>query len=164
MATSRRLEPGDLVHAEFCGVARRYQCAGMGSLVLGEPSARMREMAEAGRLAFEAGIAAAEIGGRIGDMELAYRQTLAQYGLEDCGVMRFGVGISAAYPPIWENLITIQLECDDLLQPGMAFYLHSSMQSMADCTGMLLGGSFLMADAGPERLDKAPIDLVVIET
>ena len=46
----------------------------------------------------------------------------------------------------------------------MAFYLHSSMQSMADKTGVLLGGSFLMTNAGPERLDKAPIDLVVIET
>ncbi|MDH3380299.1 MAG: hypothetical protein OEQ39_25560, partial [Gammaproteobacteria bacterium] len=77
--------------------------------------------------------------------------------------MRFGVGISAAYPPVWENQITIQFECDDLLEPGMAFYIHSSMQSLQDKNGMLFGGSFLMTSAGPERLDKAPIELVVID-
>jgi len=34
---------------------------------------------------------------------------------------------------------------------------------MGDRTGMLMGGSFLMAENGPERLDKAPIDLIVVE-
>ncbi|MCP4874106.1 MAG: aminopeptidase P family protein, partial [Gammaproteobacteria bacterium] len=38
MASPRILKPGDLVHAEFSGVARRYQCVTMGSLTLGEPS------------------------------------------------------------------------------------------------------------------------------
>ena len=77
--------------------------------------------------------------------------------------MRFGVGLSAAYPPVWENQITIQLECEDRLKPGMAFFLHASMQAMEHRQGMLLGGSFLMTETGPERLDKAPIELVVVE-
>jgi Xaa-Pro dipeptidase len=78
--------------------------------------------------------------------------------------MRFGVGISAAYPPVWENQITIQYECDDLLEPGMAFYIHSSMQSLEDKNGMLLGGSYLMTPTGPERLDKSLIELVIIDS
>ena len=77
--------------------------------------------------------------------------------------MRFGVGLSAAYPPVWENQITIQHECDDRFEAGMAFYVHASMQSMADRTGMLLGASYLMTEGGPERLDKAPLDLVAID-
>ncbi len=163
MASPRKLAPGDLVHAEFSGVARRYQCVTMGSLTLGEPTARMRQMARGAADAFSAGLAAAKVGSRIGDMELAYREALAEHDLGDCCPMRFGVGISAAYPPVWENQITIQFECDDLLEPGMAFYIHSSMQSLADKNGMLLGGSFLMTSTGPQRLDKAPIELVVID-
>jgi Xaa-Pro aminopeptidase len=163
MASPRKLRSGDLVHAEFAGVARRYQSVTMGSLVLGEPSARMREMAEGGKSAFDAGLRAARVGGRIGDMEAAYRDTLAALGLGDCCPMRFGTGLSAAYPPVWENQITIQFECDDRFEAGMAFYIHASMQSMEDRTGMLLGGSFLMTPAGPERLDKAPIELIVID-
>ena len=163
MASPRKLRPNDLVHAEFAGVARRYQCVTMGSLVLGEPNARMVEMAESGTAAFEAGVNAAHIGGRIGDMETAYRDVLASRGLGDCCPMRFGTGLSAAYPPVWENQITIQYECDDRFEAGMAFYVHASMQSMDDRTGMLLGGSFLMTDGGPERLDKAPIELVIVE-
>jgi len=162
MASPRKLAAGDLVHAEFSGVARRYQCVTMGSLTLGEPSARMRQMAQGAADAFLAGLAAARVGGRIGDMEFAYREALAEQGLGDCCPMRFGVGISAAYPPVWENQITIQFECDDVLEPDMAFYIHSSMQSLEDKNGMLLGGSFLMTSTGPKRLDKAPIELVVV--
>ena len=164
MASSRRLEAGDLVHAEFAGVARRYQCMTMGSLVLGTPSVRMRQMETAGMAAYEAGLATAKVGACIGALEAAYRSTLKAHGMGECCPMRFGVGISAAYPPIWENQVTIQMECDDVLKPGMAFYIHASMQSMEDRQGMLLGGSHLMTESWPERLDKAPIELVVIET
>ncbi len=163
MASPRVLQPGDLVHAEFAGVARRYHAVVMASLVLGEPSTRMREMAAGGRAAFDAGLRAAKVGGRIGDMEIAYRDTLASLNLGDCCPMRFGTGLSAAYPPVWENQVTIQSECDDRFEVGMAFYIHASMQSMEDRTGMLLGGSFLMTSAGPERLDKAPTDLIVVD-
>ena len=39
----------------------------------------------------------------------------------------------------------------------------STSQSVTSLlTGMLLGGSFLMTDDGPERLDKAPIALVEV--
>jgi len=163
MASSRKLQPGDLVHAEFAGVARRYHSVTMGSLVLGEPSARMRVMADGAKAAFDAGLQTARIGQRIGDLEMAYRDTLASLGLGDCCPMRFGTGLSAAYPPVWENQVTIQFECDDRFEVGMAFYIHASMQSMGDRTGMLLGGSFLMMPDGPERLDKAPIELIVID-
>ncbi len=163
MASQRRLRAGDLVHAEFAGVARRYQCVAMGSLVLGEPTPRMREMADGGIKAYEAGLGAARLGGRIGEMEQAYRDCLSEHGLSACCPMRFGVGISAAYPPVWENHISIQLECDDVLEAGMAFYIHASMQSLEDKQGMLLGGSYLMTVNGPERLDKAPIELIVLE-
>ena len=77
--------------------------------------------------------------------------------------MRFGTGLSAAYPPVWENPITIPLECDDRFEVGMAFYVHASMQSMPDRTGMLPGGSLLMTRQGAERLDNAPIELVVVD-
>jgi Xaa-Pro aminopeptidase len=162
MASPRKLEAGDLVHAEFAGVARRYQCVTMGSLTLGEATERMRQMAQAGADAFQAGLVVARTGARIGDMESAYRDALTERGLGDCCPMRFGVGISAAYPPVWENQITIQLECDDRLQADMAFYIHASMQSFEDRQGMLLGGSFLMTEHGPERLDTAPIELIEV--
>ncbi|MDJ0956807.1 MAG: Xaa-Pro peptidase family protein [Arenicellales bacterium] len=160
MATPRKLEKGDLVHAEFAGVARRYHSVTMGSLVMGEPNKRMVEMADGAKAAFEAGLAAVSIGRRIGDAEAAYRECLNERGLGDCCPMRFGVGISAAYPPVWENQVTIQYETEDRFELGMAFYIHASMQSMRDREGMLLGGSFLMTEAGPERLDKARMELV----
>jgi Xaa-Pro dipeptidase len=163
MASPRNLRAGDLVHAEFAGVARRYQCVTMGSLVFGEPTPRMWEMAAGGIKAYEAGLDAARLGARIGGMEQAYRDCLAGHGLGDCCPMRFGTGLSAAYPPVWENQVTIQYECDDLLEVGMAFYIHSSMQSFEDKHGMLMGGSYLMTESGPERLDKSPIELVIVD-
>lgn len=159
MASPYQFQSGDLIHAEFAGVARRYHVVTMGSLVLGGPKPRMLEMAEAAEAAFSAGLSAAKIGRRIGDMEIEYRNALADSGMSDCCPMRFGTGLSAAYPPVWENQITVQYECDDILEEGMAFYIHSSMQSLDDKVGMLMGGSFLVSASGVERLDKAPIAL-----
>lgn len=160
MASPYRFRQGDLIHAEFAGVARRYHVVAMGSLVLGDPDARMEEMAEAAKVAYRAGLSAARLGGRIGDMEADYRAALSDLGMADCCPMRFGTGLSAAYPPVWENQITIQYECDDVLEQGMAFYIHASMQSLNDKHGMLMGGSYLMTRDGPLRLDKSPIDLI----
>lgn len=163
MASPRKLQPGDLTHCEFTGAARRYQCVAMGSLVLGEPSDIMVRLAEAGRDGFYAGLEKITPGARIGDAEQAYFEALEAHGLREAGVMRFGVGISAAYPPVWENAISIQCECDEVWQPGMAFYIHSSLQSFEHDEGLLFGGSFVMTDGGPERLDTARIELVVVE-
>ena len=162
MATPRVLRAGDLVHCEFSGVARRYHCVAMGSLVLGRPSSRMTELAQGAKEALEAGLAAARLGGPVGLMEKAYAATLRAAGLGETFIMRFGVGTSAAYPPVWENQISIQMEAEDPLLPGMAFYLHASMQDLEAKIGMLFGASFLMGTEGPERLDKAPFELVEI--
>ena len=162
-ASPRILRAGDLVHAEFSGVARRYQCMAMGSVMLGRPDGHTAAMAAAGREALASGLDAARVGARMGDLEDAYRDRLASHGMSGFAVMRFGVGFSAAYPPVWENPITIQSECDELLQPGMAFYLHASLQDLDDRRGLLLGASYLMTEDGPERLDTAPLDLVVVE-
>lgn len=66
------------------------------------------------------------------------------------------------YPLIWESQITVQFEYDDLLEEGMAFYIYASMQSFGDKHGMLMGGSYLMAASGPERLNKALIEVVLL--
>jgi Xaa-Pro aminopeptidase len=163
MPTSRRMRRGDLIHTEFSGVARRYQCVTMGSLILGEPTPRMVELSERGKAAFDAGLAAAHLGGTFSAMEIAYRASLERSNLISCCLMRFGVGISAAYPPLWENQIAIQHESDDVIQAGMVFYIHSCLQSFDDRIGVILGGSFLVTDNGPERLDDARMDLVPVE-
>jgi Xaa-Pro dipeptidase len=162
-ATPRKLERGDLVHCEFSGAARRYQCVTMGSLVFGEPSRRMVEIADGGAAAYSAGLGVIAPGARIGDAEQAYFDALSAHGIGECGIMRFGVGISAAYPPVWENQISVQIENDDIWQPGMVFYIHSSLQSLDDSIGVLFGGSYLITDKGPERLDASKIELVIVD-
>ncbi len=159
-ATPRMLQEGDLVHCEFSGSARRYQCVSMGSLVLGAPSARMQQIADGGASAFYAGLEKIRPGARIGDCEQAYFDELHRTGIGECGIMRFGVGISAAYPPVWENQISVQMENDDVWEPGMVFYIHSSLQAIDDKLGVLFGGSFLITETGNERLDDAKIELV----
>ncbi len=161
-ATPRKLCEGDLLHCEFSGTARRYQCVTMGSVVIGSPSARMTEIADGGAAAFWAGHDKIKPGERIGDAEQAYFDALEKHGIGECGVMRFGVGTSAAYPPVWENQISIQIENDDIWQPGMVFYIHSSLQSFKDRIGVLFGSSFVVTESGTERLDASQIELVSV--
>ena len=120
----------------------------------------MTQLADAGSAGFHAGLEKIRPGARVGDAETAYFDALEAHGLREAGVMRFGVGTSAAYPPVWENQISIQCESDEIWRSGMVFYIHSSLQWFEKGEGLLFGGSFLMTDDGPERLDNSRIELV----
>ena len=63
MASPRRLHHGDLVHAEFAGVARRYHCVTMGSVALGDCQRSNAEIGRGGEGGVRGGPGGSEIGG-----------------------------------------------------------------------------------------------------
>ena len=60
----RVIEPGDLVHVEFAGVARRYHAVAIQTMAAGEPGRRARDVYELTRESLRAGVRAARPGCR----------------------------------------------------------------------------------------------------
>ncbi|MGH6953122.1 MAG: M24 family metallopeptidase [Alphaproteobacteria bacterium] len=160
--TDRVLERGDLVHVEFAGVARRYHCVSMQTFSLGEPRPRVREICQASRESVLAGVAAIRPGAPVSGAETASLEPLAKRGLRQYAMMRFGVGISAGYPPSWLEPLHIIAESKDVFQPGMVFYVHTVLEIPEEGIGTLMGGSYLLTAEGPEQLDGATPELTVL--
>jgi Xaa-Pro dipeptidase len=144
----RRLAPGDLVHAEFAGVCRRYHATAIQTLALGAPSPEARELYDIALKSLEAGIAATIPGASVAAIEEASLLPLRAQGLEQAAMMRFGYGVGIAYPPIWLETLQIARGFDYRLQPGMTFVLHSCLQLPDEGLGVIQGGTWVMTEAG----------------
>jgi Xaa-Pro aminopeptidase len=156
----RLIERGDLVHAEFAGVAARYHTTAIETLACGEPSAQARELYDIGIASLKAGIAAITPGVPVALVEEASLEPLRAHGLEAAAMMRFGYGIGIAYPPIWLETLQIARGFDFTLEPGMVFVLHSCLELPYENIGVIQGGTWaleasgmrLMAGAGAREL------------
>ena len=161
-ATNRIMVNGDVVCIEFAGIARRYQCVTMKTFSLGEPSPRVRAMHEAGKDSLLTGAKAIAVGRPVSAAEEASIKPMERRGFSQFSNMRFGIGISAAYPPSWVDTMSIIRESKEVFQPGMTFYLHTSIQIPDEGIGALVGASYLLTDDGLEQLTPGSEELAVV--
>lgn len=146
-AREKPIEPGDLVHAEFAGVARRYHATAIQTLGVGNPGRRERDLYRLGIASLKAGVAACRNGAVASDVEEASLEPLRKEGLEAAAMMRFGYGLGIAYPPIWLEPLTIGRGFSTRLVPGMTFVLHSCIELPDEGLGVIQGGTYGI-DAG----------------
>jgi len=147
-ATSRVIGSGELIHAEFAGVERRYHAVGIHTLAVGHPAPAARELYEAARASLGAGIAAARPGTPVEAIEEASLVPLRARGLEHRAMMRFGYGIGIAYPPIWLENLQICRGSPQRLGPGMVFVLHACLELPDERLGVVQGGTYALNDDG----------------
>lgn len=145
---ARAIEDGDLVHAEFAGVARRYHAVAIHTMAAGRPAPAARELYEAARASLAAGIAAVRPGAAVAAVEEASLAPLRERGLEDRAMMRFGYGIGIAYPPIWLESLQIARGQRRVLGPGMVFVLHACLELPDERLGVVQGGTYALDESG----------------
>jgi Xaa-Pro aminopeptidase len=148
----RALEPGDLVHVEFAGVARRYHAVAIQTMAVGEPSRRAREIYDLTRASLRAGMQAVRPGVPAEAVEEASLEPLRKAGLESAAMMRFGYGVGIAYPPIWLETLQISRPVDRRLESGMVFVLHACVELVDEGIGVIEGGTFALTAGGLEML------------
>jgi Xaa-Pro aminopeptidase len=151
-AREKPIEPGDLVHAEFAGVAARYHATAIQTIACGEPSKRARQLYDLGMESLRAGIAAVRIGAPVADVEEASLEPLRREGLAHAAMMRFGYGIGIAYPPIWLEPLQIARGIDQRLDAGMVFVLHSCLELPEEGLGVIQGGTYVLEGSGLRML------------
>ncbi|MEZ5774503.1 MAG: Xaa-Pro peptidase family protein [Hyphomicrobiaceae bacterium] len=151
-ARERVIEPGDLVHIEFAGVAERYHATAIQTLACGAPSGRARDLYRIGLQSLAAGVAAVRDGVPVAEVEEASLVPLRREGLEHAAMMRFGYGIGIAYPPIWLEPLQISRGIDQRLAPGMVFVLHSCLELADEAIGVVQGGTYVLERGGLRML------------
>jgi Xaa-Pro aminopeptidase len=148
----RVIAPGDLVHVEFAGVARRYHAVAIQTLAAGRPTARAREVYRLTLASLRAGLDAVRPGVPAQAVEEASLEPLRKEGLEGAAMMRFGYGVGIAYPPIWLETLQISRGVARPLEPGMVFVLHACVELVDEGLGVILGGTYALGASGLEML------------
>jgi Xaa-Pro dipeptidase len=152
------LSEGDTVYMEVSGVVRRYHCNISRTVVLGEPSAAVRELYAVVKDALDRatdmmrpGVTVTEIVDFVADCHAGHEQNT--WG-------RFGFSMEIAYPPIWIGGLSLMRGDDHVLEAGMVITMEPGL-SYADGATMMLGNNVLVTESGPEVLNNVPADLFV---
>ena len=154
-AMPRIIEPGDLVHVEFAGAARRYHSVSMITMAAGDPGPRARALYDLCLESLRAGQAACGPHAAVADIDNASLEPLRRENLEHAAMMRFGLGIGIGYPPVWVGTFQIDRFSSGRLLPGMVFYIHSCLELLDEGIGIIQGGSYLVTETGIESLSGA---------
>ncbi len=152
------LRDGDVVYLEVSGVMRRYHCNISRTVVVGQPSARVRELYEVVRDALDRAIDALRPGTRVAEIVELVAECHRGYEQNTWG--RFGFSMEIAYPPIWIGGLSLMRGDPHTIEAGMVITMEPGL-SYSDGATMMLGNNVLVTEEGPEVLNEVPVELFV---
>ena len=144
---------GDLVLLELCGVHKRYHCPLSRTVFLGDPPAKLKNIADAvlagvGKVLdfIKPGVTAEEV-------EAEWRKVIASYGVVKPS--RLGYSIGASYVPDWgERTVSLRPGDKTILEPGMTMHLMPGIWE--DDMGFESSEPFLVTEKGCEPFMNFP--------
>jgi len=157
----RRLDPVDQLTLEFAGVHRQYHACLMRTLLVGEASARHRELFDTAREALLACESRLVPGATMGEVFAAHAEAFDRRGLTAHRLNACGYSLGAVYAPSWMDWPMFYAGNPVLMEPGMVFFLHMILMDSGSGTAMTLGRTSIVGEGGAEPLSKAPLELVV---
>ncbi len=147
---------GDTVYMEVSGVVRRYHCNISRTVVVGEPSGRLRELYALVRDALDRATDALRPG--VAVREIVELVASLQGGYERHTWGRFGFSMEIAYPPIWIGGLSLMRGDEHVLEPGMVITMEPGL-AYADGATMMLGNNVLVTEGDPEVLNEVTTEL-----
>ncbi len=166
MASRKRIEPGDLVNIDVCGVYRRYHSDVCRSVSIGEPTPAVRRSIDdvTGALALAAGLIAPGLSVRrfLDEMQRYY----AERGLLEEQWWIGGYELGIAFPPDWVGSYYFDIYKDvgdDVFEPGFVSNYEANFY-LPDNAGMAaLIDTMLFEEQSAEFLHRIPARLFVVE-
>ncbi len=151
--TDREFEDGDPVIIELSGCRHRYHSPLARTTFVGDPPAELEEAADIVVEGIEAALEVAEPGVTCEAVEEAWRETIAQYGIEK--EERIGYSMGLGYPPDWgEHTASIRPGDETVLEENMTFHMIPGIWT--EEIGMEISETFVVTDDGVETLAGFP--------
>lgn len=149
----RQYADGDLVLLELTGVHKRYHCPLSRTVFLGEPSAKLKNIAAAVLDGVDKVLEFIKPGVTAEEVEAEWRKVIAAYGVVKPS--RLGYSIGASYVPDWgERTISLRPGDKTVLKPGMTMHLMPGIWE--DDMGFESSEPFLVTENGCEPFMNFP--------
>ncbi|MGO1538075.1 MAG: M24 family metallopeptidase [Leucobacter sp.] len=162
MASRKTIAYGDVVCLELAGVVHRYHAVLMRTVSLGDPGARVHEVAELAKQAHEAAIEKTAAGLEVWEPEEAARAILEPAGLHRNRCHRIGYSLGVAYPPGWLEPMTMVKGDPHRFEPGMSFTVEPNLHLPEEGFGVKIGETVECTADGPRTMSSLSHDLVVL--
>ena len=161
-AGRRALDAQDQLTVEWAGVKAQYHAAVMRTVVLGEPTARHRELFAAASEALSAVEGAMRPGKTFGDVFDAHASVMEAHDLVRHRLSACGYSLGARYAPSWMEQQMFVSGNAEQIQPGMTLFAHMIIMDSDSGTAMTLGRTYLTTTEAPEPLSRLPIEMTVV--
>ena len=160
----REIRRGDVVLLEAAGCINRYHSIMSRPVVVGPPTRRQRDAADALQAVLESAIDNIKPGLTSGEVDAACRAEVERRGLGEYFRHRAAYGIGIGFPPNWSegHIYAIGPRDPLVLQPNMTFHVIPTL--FLDDFGMCFSDSLRVTESGCELLTRFERKLFVIET
>ena len=157
--TDRKFEAGDPVLIELSGCRHRYHSPLARTAFVGDLPDAIERTTEIVTEGIEAALDAVGPGVTCEAVERAWRETIAQYGVEKED--RIGYSMGLGYPPDWgEHTASIRPGDETVLEEGMTFHMIPGLWE--DDFGVELSETFRVTSTGAETLADFPRELFTV--
>ncbi|MBA3518353.1 MAG: aminopeptidase P family protein [Rhizobiales bacterium] len=157
----RHLDPQDQITLEFAGVYRLYHVALMRTVVIGEPTARHRELHAACVEALAACEEAMRPGQTFGDVFDAHARVMDANGMTKHRLAACGYSLGARYAPSWMDPPMFFRDNPALIAPDMVLFAHMILMDSDAGAAMCLGRSYRTTEGAPAPLSRYGTELIV---
>ncbi|QKS72148.1 M24 family metallopeptidase [Paenalkalicoccus suaedae] len=156
--SERKFQEGDSVIVELAGCYKRYHVPLARTVSIGQPNDALLKLAPIVTEGIEAVLQKAKPGVTCSDLEAAWRNVIARYGLEK--EARLGYSVGLGYPPDWgEHTASIRKGDNTVLEPNMTFHLIPAL--WYDNFGIEISETIRITEAGAATFTNYPRELIV---
>jgi Xaa-Pro dipeptidase len=160
--TLRRLRHGDPGNVEFGAAYKRYTKTIGRQFNLGPPGARVRELYDVARAAFEACLAEIRDGVPAVVPHEAAKRVIAEAGMDRYRLHTTGYGVGPGVPPSWGEPLNMFGGSTDVLRAGMVVSVEPPVFIGEERLGARIIDNVLVTETGAELLSDYPLDLIEI--
>nr|CAD6602388.1 aminopeptidase P family protein [Rhizobium sp. Khangiran2] len=160
-AGRRTLESSDQLTLEWAGVSAHYHAAMMRTVVIGEPSARHRELYKACHEAIKGIEDVLRPGNTFGDVFDTHAEIFDERGLTRHRLNACGYSLGARFSPSWMEHQMFHVGNPQEILPNMTLFTHMIIMDSDTGTAMTLGHTYLTTEDAPEPLSRHGLDLIL---
>ena len=159
-AGRRKLDASDQLTLEWAGVSAHYHAAMMRTVLVGEPSARHRELYKACRETITAIEDVLRPGHTFGDVFDTHARILDERGLSRHRLNACGYSLGSRFSPSWMEHQMFHIGNPQEILPDMTLFVHMIIMDSDSGAAMTLGHTYLTTEEAPQPLSRHDLDLI----
>jgi len=157
----RNLDEIDQLSIEWAGTYKHYHAAMFRTIPIGKINEKQKKMYEACAEALNACQNKLKPGNKVGEVFDIHANTLDKFGFKDSRMNACGYSLGALFAPNWMDWPMLYTGNPYIIKPGNVFFMHMILMDSQNQLAMNLGETYLVTQAGNERLGKKKLDLVI---